>query len=160
MLYSEATADSAMVFGYLIPSFLAWGTVYIYGSLLTARGNLRFLNISSAAGLAINIVLNLILIPKYGAKGAAIAALFTQGTVALAQYLRAHLLFPYSVPPADTLRWVGFIMVAVCSFMLFHHVFADWRAGFVLLTVSNLIFAVAIGLLKPRYFIQLLKYNA
>lgn len=160
VLYDEADAYSAQVFSYLIPSFLAWGTVYIYGSLLTAHGSLRFLNISSAAGLVINIVLNFLLIPKYGAKGAAATALVTQSIVGLAQYVRAHLLFPYSVPPADTLRWAAFVMVSVCSFILFHDAFADWKAGFALLTLSNLIFAVAIGLLKPRYFLQLIKFNA
>jgi O-antigen/teichoic acid export membrane protein len=160
LLYSEANSYSAQVFSYLIPSFLAWGTVYIYGSLLTAHGSLRFLNISSAIGLAINIMLNFWLIPRYGAKGAAATALITQGIVALSQYVRAHLLFPFSVPPADTLRWAAFVLVSVCSFLIFYDAFTDWKMGFILLTVSNLIFAVAIGLLKLRYFIQLLKFNA
>ena len=71
MNYEEVTA-SAQIYGILMYAFLGMAGTIIYGTLLTANGNLRALNITSAIAVVINIVLNLILIPKYQVLGAAI----------------------------------------------------------------------------------------
>ena len=50
-------------------------------ALLTASGNLRQLNITSAIAVAINLAANFILIPRMGVLGAAISCLLTQAFV-------------------------------------------------------------------------------
>lgn len=56
----------------------AYYLIHIYGSLLTAFGRLRvFISILSLSVL-LNVVLNLLLIPKYGALGCCVAALASQ----------------------------------------------------------------------------------
>lgn len=99
LLYSENVDTMASVF-----SVLVWGIVpitytYIFGTLLTANGSLGTLNRLSVATLAINIIINLILIPKWGALGSAMASLSAQSFVALAQILVVVRIFniPFNV---------------------------------------------------------------
>ncbi|MEZ7930372.1 MAG: polysaccharide biosynthesis C-terminal domain-containing protein, partial [Flavobacteriales bacterium] len=77
--------QSGEVFGLLMICFVFISTTYIFGTLLTANGNLKTLNKIAFVGVILNIVLNLILIPMYQAYGAAIASVITQGLTALAQ---------------------------------------------------------------------------
>jgi O-antigen/teichoic acid export membrane protein len=59
-------------------SFVAVSSTYIFGTLLTAKGEMKSLNILASIGVGINIILNLILIPINGAEGAAFASMITQ----------------------------------------------------------------------------------
>ena len=88
MNYEEVTA-SAQVYGVLMVAFLGMAGTIIFGTLLTANGNLKALNVTSALALVINIILNFILIPKYQILGAAYAAVITQGFVGFSQYFIA-----------------------------------------------------------------------
>ena len=67
----------------LMGCFVCVSSTYIFGTLLTANGNLYHLNLISVGGVIINIFLNLILIPKHGALGSAIASLVTQFLVSI-----------------------------------------------------------------------------
>ncbi|MEO8590734.1 MAG: polysaccharide biosynthesis C-terminal domain-containing protein [Flavobacteriales bacterium] len=87
--YREHTAMSAPVFAVLIWCFVAVCTTYVFGTLLTAGGRLKWLNWMAAGGAAMNIVLNLILIPRFQAEGAAWASLVTQGLTAVVQLVLA-----------------------------------------------------------------------
>ncbi len=88
-------SDSAAIYALLMFAFLGMAGTIIYGTLLTANGNLKILNITSAIAVIINISLNLIFIPKYQAYGAAIAAVFTQGFVGLSQFIFASRKFKF-----------------------------------------------------------------
>jgi O-antigen/teichoic acid export membrane protein len=87
LLYHEHVEESSEVFSMLMSCFLAISTTYIFGTLLTANGNLRQLNIMAAGGMVFNIVVNFLLIPSLHAKGAAAASLVTQFGTALMQVL-------------------------------------------------------------------------
>lgn len=89
LLFVNEVEKTTAVFPILMWSFVAVAINYVYGTLLTAGGKLRFLNVLSAIGLATNLILNYILIPRYGALGAACATLITQGGVAAAQTLKS-----------------------------------------------------------------------
>ena len=83
--YHEHTEASAPAFAVLIWSFVAVCITYVFGTLLTASGDLRILNRMAAGGMVLNIALNLVLIPRYQATGAAWAGLITQALMAVAQ---------------------------------------------------------------------------
>lgn len=85
LLYEQHTAFSAPIFKPLILSSIAFSTTYVFGTLLTARGNLWLLNKIAVGGFVLNIVLNGFLIPRYGGLGAAYATFVTQFGTALAQ---------------------------------------------------------------------------
>ncbi len=77
-MYLSAEGEMYITFSILIFSFLPLASQYIFGTLLTAGNYLKVLNLTSAIGLVVNIILNYIMIPIYGAKGAAIATISTQ----------------------------------------------------------------------------------
>ena len=85
MLYDNHSASSAPVLQALLFSTLAFGTTFVFGTLLTAKGDLKLLNKVAFVGFLLNVILNLLLIPFYGALGAALATVFTQSAAALVQ---------------------------------------------------------------------------
>jgi O-antigen/teichoic acid export membrane protein len=87
LLNNQSTAYSASIFGLVILCFFPLCAMYIYGTLLTANGNFKILNILAAAALLINLGLNIWLIPIYKAYGAAIAAISTQGFIGLSNFV-------------------------------------------------------------------------
>jgi len=95
LLYLEANEYSSMIFGLLMINFVFISTVYITGTLLTANNNLRILNIITASGALLNIILNFILIPEYKALGAAVATLITQALVSASFLWAVHYYFRF-----------------------------------------------------------------
>ena len=81
------------VFRVLIFGILPIGITYIFGTLLTAGGYLRQLNLFALITLVLNVVVNLLLIPRLGAVGSAWASLTAQTFMALAQFILAIRLF-------------------------------------------------------------------
>ncbi len=97
-LYPGRGADYAPVFRVLIFGLLPIGLTYIFGTLLTAGGRLRQLNLFAATALVLNVGVNLVLIPRLGAVGSAWASLTAQGFMAVAQLVLAARL--YRLPAA------------------------------------------------------------
>lgn len=96
LIYTEYQA-AVPAFNWLMLSFLAICMNFIFGTLLTANGNLKLLNYSSLLGIIVNIVLNIYLIPTRGAEGAAFATFITQSSTALIQFIYCLNLFSIKV---------------------------------------------------------------
>jgi O-antigen/teichoic acid export membrane protein len=99
LLYHDEYAPYVPVFRVVIFGIIPIGLTYIFGTLLTAGGHLRQLNIFAATTLVLNVLVNLLLIPRLGAVGSAWASLTAQSFMALAQLVLAIRLFRL---PADT----------------------------------------------------------
>lgn len=82
-LYPAAGAYDGRVFAWVMSCLPAYSLMYIYSTLLTANGALRLLNCLAAGAAVLNLALNIIVIPKYGAEGAAMVACATQWSIAL-----------------------------------------------------------------------------
>lgn len=93
ILYDSDTRAIADVFEVLIYGIIPITATYVYGTLLTANGSLRQLNLFAAGALAVNVTVNLIVIPRYGAVGSAVASVTTQSVMAIAQIVAAHIIF-------------------------------------------------------------------
>jgi len=91
-LYTDRVADSARVLQILMFTFTPISAIYIFGTLLTANGSLKRLNIIAAIGVVVNIGLNLVLIPRYFEIGAAWSGLITQSLVSVSQITLVFLL--------------------------------------------------------------------
>lgn len=78
------------VLGIVIWIFVPVCVNYSFGTLLTANGSLRKMSAVFAAGLVLNIGLNLVFIPIWKAAGAAAASLITQILMAAAQIFLAQ----------------------------------------------------------------------
>jgi O-antigen/teichoic acid export membrane protein len=75
--------------------FPSMASVYIFGTLLTSNGSLKQLNIMALSGVSLNVVLNIIFIPKFNAIGAAYASLITQTIAAFIQIYMAYKMFNF-----------------------------------------------------------------
>lgn len=89
LLYDDHIAASVGVFSLLIPCIIPISLMYVFGTLLTANGSMKKLNITALIGIMVNVLINIILIPRMQARGAAIASLSTQSVVSFLQFLIA-----------------------------------------------------------------------
>ncbi|MBR1785261.1 MAG: polysaccharide biosynthesis protein [Bacteroidales bacterium] len=102
-MYNTSSERYAAVFRLLVFGIIPIGVTYIFGTLLTAGGRLRELNIFAASSLLLNAALNLALIPRLGATGSAWASLSAQGMMAAAQAWLAMRV--YALPTASLRLW-------------------------------------------------------
>jgi O-antigen/teichoic acid export membrane protein len=126
-LYHDRTEESRWIFAVLMMSFVPISSVYIYGTLLTAHGSMRVLNVIALAGIAINVSLNLFLIPQYGAIGAAWATLVTQAVVALWHIYACQTVFGLSWGLSIVLRLMMFVVLGLGLCYALEHLGIDWR---------------------------------
>lgn len=124
-LYEDATTTSFESWIFLSITFLPMCFTIVFGTLLTANGNLRQLNFIALSTLIINITLNVILIPIYGATGAAIATLSSQVIFGILQWLVVR----YSMNERlENGAWLKLTSLAVLLFtMLFLEKSFQWN---------------------------------
>jgi O-antigen/teichoic acid export membrane protein len=156
LLYVAHSPYSSKIFGILMIGFLFISTSYLYGTLLTANNNLRHLNILAASTVVINIALNLVLIPKYQAYGAAISSLISQGYYAIAQVILAVYLMRIPINGDILIRLGGFLVISLFAGYL-TLLIPGWIPGFLLLLGSCLISSLLLGLIRPSELLAILK---
>jgi O-antigen/teichoic acid export membrane protein len=155
LLYDTHIQASTNVFRLLIPAFIAVSTTYIFGTLLTANGNLKQLNIIAFSGLVINLILNYLLIPVYLATGSAISSLVTQFAMAILQVMMVQRVFKFKVNYRYLLTLLAFL-VGVITFNLVSKMFVIhwgflpeqklWAGNFGLMLLACVILAVILRL--------------
>ena len=159
LLYHAHVMESSAVFLLIINCFLAISSVYIFGTLLTANGNLKHLNMVALGGMMLNIIMNIILIPRYQAIGAAISSLTTQFLTAGAQILLAHKIFKFKIRWFLGFRYALFIFLSFSLFW-FASTFNSWfiwRAGFG--AAACFLLALLLKLIRPFELMRVLKYG-
>jgi O-antigen/teichoic acid export membrane protein len=154
LLYKENVTYSSKVFKVLIFGTVPISLSYIFGTLLTAGGYMKVLNRTAAAGMGMNVLLNFILIPLYGAIGAAAASVFTQLITSLIQwrlaskYYQIHYSFKF---------WKKLLVFAsgilYCAWFS-HDLSKEVEAGLVLFFASSLFFTLAIRFIDFRQIIK------
>lgn len=157
LLYIENIIVSAEIFSVLMVSFIAIALTYIYGTLLTANGSLKYLNIISLIGLVLNFGMNFIFIPIYGAWGAAIATLVTQFFVILAQILISKRIFnmQYEMP---FIFKQALLLVLGCGVAFFSQPYvSDFRIHAVLVLLMFGLFSMVLGLIRKEDVLKVLK---
>ena len=137
--------------------FIPISTTYVFGTLLTANGNLKQLNIVAAFGMLLNISLNFILIPVYKSVGSASASLFTQFLTALLQVLIARYVFKFRFNYTYLLKLVFFVVAILAAAALGTHLNLDWKTGIALLILFSALFVTSTRLLNLRAFVHMLR---
>ncbi len=143
-LYVGNIIKSSQVFSILMWCWVFSSIVYICGTLLTADGHLKFLNVIAIVGMILNFVLNYYLIPSHQAIGAAYASIVTQSIVVIAHII--VILKEYSFPLISfrMVKWALFavvlFVVSAFSMKLPFHWFINC------LMVSSLAIALTLGL--------------
>lgn len=118
LLYTAHTDQLAAVFRVLIYGIIPISMTYVYGTLLTAAGRLRQLNILAACTLLINIGVNLWAIPRWGAVGSAWASVAAQSFMALSQWVVAFRIFRPPLSAGYIIKIVLFTLLVIVGNML------------------------------------------
>lgn len=167
LLYDEHILESAHVFRLLIGGFVAVSTTYIFGTLLTANGNLKELTIISACGLVVNFLINIFLIPTLEAVGSAYASLITQFFIAIAQVIIVQKVFRFQINYRYLSTIVLFIVGVVIFNLLsrqFSHLWSGvispakiWFPNFILMIIFSFGLAGVLKLLNIRSLTGILR---
>ena len=112
-LYPELVGESVPVFRLIIFGLIPISMNYLFGTLLTANGSMKQLNITAAIGIVINVTVNLLLIPRMMACGSAVASFCTQFTVALLQFLLALRIIGIPIKSLPWFRCLLFVALLV-----------------------------------------------
>ena len=155
--YNEHLTEASQSFGFLILSFIPVSVTYIFGTLLTANGSLKQLNFMAVGGLILNIVLNLILIPKFKAEGAAIATLVTQLITAKIQVILVLKIFKLKI------NWLLYSKILILTILIigvnYGMTLSNLSASlkFILALTFSTTLPFLIGVIKINSIIKLLK---
>lgn len=140
LLYHHSDNYSASVFRVLIIGLFATSTTYIYGTLLTANGNLKELNKMAFITMVINIGLNLLLIPRLQALGSAFSSITAQLFAAIFQIFLAMKIFHFKFNKKFLIQLLLIIVITVISAYLISHWVRNWLIGsFIIFTIGGII---------------------
>ena len=166
MLYNAHLHDSAHVFQILMGGFVAVSITYIFGTLLTANGNLKELNIIAFCGLLISFFCNLFLIPKFLAIGSAYASLITQFSTAIVQVIVAVKVFKLK-PNYRYLLTLLVYIIGVVLFNMLSRVFPvtfpfipghfSWMGGFILMIIASVLLSALLKLWSVSSLLRILR---
>ena len=142
--------------GLLLLSFFAISLSYIYGTYLTSAKKLGPLNRLLLAGVLINLVFNLLLIPDMGARGAAYTTVFTQFFVLAGQYLLSFRELRPAIEQRLLIRRTGFILGGIGLFLAFQKYITNdnWIPALIFFEAIMALLALALGLLGWKDWIK------
>ena len=146
--YENTVPEASVSFGLLILSFIPISMNYVFGTLLTANGNLRQLNQMALAGVLLNVVLNYFLIRGYGIVGAAFATLITQLLTALAQIILAYRMLELKFPQKMYLALAGLPIGLIGIYYLFIQFFGNGIQLLIPFFITGLVLAYLLGIFK------------
>lgn len=149
LLYNKHIEESAEVYRWLSFCFVSISMTYIFGTLLTANGSLKYLNIIAGLGMLMNIGLNFILIPLFQQNGAAITSLITQTVTAALQAWLALKIFKVKFDWKYCLKIVFYVFaVAVAAVAVRYALSASWIAKTAVSLVLFVVMAFAVRILS------------
>jgi len=157
MLYVGDVSETATVFRILMCCFMGTTTQYVFGTLLTANGNLKYLNIIAGCGMSVNIIANLILIPHFQATGAAITSLMTQLLVPGIQIFVAQRIFKFKIITRMMLTLLVFAIGEIGIAYFSTHLPFDWKLSFVVMIGISGIWALATGIVNIKSLLKTVK---
>ncbi|MGB0870796.1 MAG: oligosaccharide flippase family protein [Flavobacteriales bacterium] len=155
--YNSLSPQSVDMFAVLMTCFVFISTTYVFGTLLTANGNLKVLNILAGFAVVLNIGLNLIFIPKWQALGSAVASLITQGFVSIVQIIIVKKKFNFNIKPILYIQFIVFILGVYLIANLSDYYIANWTISAGIFFVSTFLFALSINMIPIKKMIYVLR---
>ncbi|MCC7452641.1 MAG: polysaccharide biosynthesis C-terminal domain-containing protein, partial [Crocinitomix sp.] len=146
--YENTVPAASVSFGLLILSFIPISMTYVFGTLLTANGNLKQLNQMAMVGVLLNVVLNYFLIQSYGIVGAEYATLITQLLTALAQIILAYRMFELKFSRKLIGAVASLPIGLVGIYYLFVHFFGSSLYLIIPFLLTGVVLAYVLGIFK------------
>lgn len=137
---------SQAVFFPLMTCFIPMALVHIFGTWLTAANKVKYLAFVAIASMLLNIAINYLCIPNYGAEGAAWACLITQSLFAAGCMIQSYRLKAFQnqwIRIALLLIWILVSILIFWQFSIYFHGITGFLAAisaFIIATVFSGIF--------------------
>ncbi|MGQ9848160.1 MAG: oligosaccharide flippase family protein [Bacteroidales bacterium] len=162
LLYHHSDRYSISVFRVLIVGLFATSTTYIYGTLLTSNGNLKELNKMAFITMLINIILNLILIPRFQALGSAFSSITAQLFAAFFQIYLSFKIFHFKLNKIFLLQLGFVLLITISSACLVSLLVSNWILGsLIIIGISGIVIlltkTIDIKMLLPVFHLKLSK---
>lgn len=157
LLYHENTTYSSSLFRSLLISFIFICNSYIFGTFLTAKGEIRTLNKIALSATIINIGLNVIFIPELGASASCLIALLTFGIVTILQTLMSlrHLKINVSLKKVIAfLFWLA-IVIFLNTQLKIH--LNNWLFALAFGATLSIIFLFIVRLVSVKQVLMIIK---
>lgn len=147
----------AQIFSFLMYSFPAYCLMYIYSTLLTAKGNIRLLNQISLLIVCVNLPLHYFFISHFKALGAAYVVLMCEWLVAALVIFFAHrqCALPHNYPWLA--KHIAFVLMLLFLAWGVQFLSMNWIGQIALLCLSALLLLYLLGLWSIANFRSLLQ---
>ncbi|MCF8277285.1 MAG: polysaccharide biosynthesis C-terminal domain-containing protein [Flavobacteriales bacterium] len=152
-LYDSHVEESGRILSLLMFSLVPMAGAYIIGTLLTANGSLKHLNIIALVGVVSSLAFNAMLIPKLGAYGAAVTCLITQVLAFVLQLFVAIKLFRFELDRDFIFLLTPLILVAIIGYFGSE---LPWIAGSLIILLSGGVLTI-LSLIPDMKIIQRLR---
>lgn len=158
VLYTSNSEHSSGILGILMVGFVGIATTYIFGTLLTANGSMKQLNLMAFAGMMLNIGLNVVLIPRFMAFGSAYASLTTQLFTGAIQLALAFHIFKLKIQSTFLVQIIVFIGV-VFTLGTLSKLIDQWFVAYLSMIIGSVFFAVLLKLFNLKDLYKIIRYE-
>ncbi|MEO0403641.1 MAG: oligosaccharide flippase family protein, partial [Bacteroidota bacterium] len=155
LFYTEHTAAALQPFRYLMIAFFFVMLSYLFGTMLTAKGELKWLNILALFGVVVNIGLNFYLIPDHHAEGSALASMITQGLVCLLQIVIVSWRIKVRISWKTMMAASGFLGMLTILSVAFTIIQWNWWLEGLLFVSLALVAAVLTRIVRLKHFLEI-----
>lgn len=154
LLYKSNTRQSSELLGVLMIGFIGIASSYIFGTLLTANGSMKALNIMALCGVILNLTLNLIFIPEYQAYGSAFASVTTQLFTGISQFFIAMHILKLKPGLKYIVKITIFILLVVLTGILSKNS-GYWINGLAIFVIVSLLAAFILKLINIKNLVEI-----
>lgn len=158
LINHDSTDYASTIFSMLMTCFIAISTTYIFGTLLTANGNLKQLNTMALIGISLNFLLNIILIPQFKAMGAAYSSLATQFFTASVQVFLTYKIFKFKINYRLIIILILFVLGVIGAGFISTKFISNYFVGMAVMCVLSGIWALVTGLISFKSIMRFMKY--
>jgi O-antigen/teichoic acid export membrane protein len=155
--FNTRITESSMVYSLLMFGFIAISTTYVFGTLLTANGSLKKLNIIAGTGVIISLTINLLLVPQLQAVGSAYASLSAQFITAIAQVIIAWKIFGFKV----NYKYLGVLLTFISGILLIGYFSMllpyDWKINLSLMLAGSILLTFLLRLINIKELVRVLR---
>jgi len=155
--YAVRLELSASVFSLFMFGFIAISSTYIFGTLLTANGNLKELNIIAGSGMVISITLNIWLVPHLLSVGSAWSNLTSQFLMVIAQVVIAFRIFKFSRNKKFIISLTSFVLSLILLAYFSTQLPFNWLVKLLLFIGASSIMAFVLRLINLVELMKILR---
>ncbi|MDZ4758500.1 MAG: oligosaccharide flippase family protein [Bacteroidota bacterium] len=158
LLYHGNFGETEMtVFVPVVLCIIPMAMNYIFGSLLTATGNIKILNRISLFAVTINLIGNYIFIPKYGAIGTGYVAMATQLFAVIGTIYFCMKKLQVKISSSIILKYLLLIVLIGSGLYALVYIKLNISSSFLIVGLGSAVLMYALKLVQPKAWMEVFK---